>query len=329
MKERLVRLLVLPVLVVVAPLALAVGILRVAGIDVVETIRTLPASAGLPPGVVELFDVLQFPIYLLFIAVVYFLAWLVSRISTNLAEWVLVLTRFDAGRRDIGPPADTAGRPLQLERRRETIRSLVAGLISLTAYVAATILALSQFFSFANLAIISTILANAFGFAARDYIGDLLNGFSNIFEDRFSVGDNIAVFRTGDKVEGVVEKVTVRTLSLRTRAGELINVPQGEVRIIRNYTRGSFTGTSIICRVAAVDLPLAMAQLQALGEAAPGLLPDLIEPWTLVAQEGIVSNTTEIIVYAKARYGHGSGLRLRMMMLVEEKLSEAGIALAA
>jgi small-conductance mechanosensitive channel len=201
-------------------------------------------------------------------------------------------------------------------------------MITLSAFTLAGLLALGQFFALSNLAVVATIGANAFGFAARDYIGDLLNGLSNIFEDRFNVGDSVAVFRVGDQVEGVVEAVTVRTLSLRTRGGELINVPQGEVRILRNFTRGSYSGTDVICRVPPAHLPAAMAELQALGEEAPALLPDLIAPWTLVAYDGTLGSAAEIRIHAQAQYGHGAGLRLRMMMLIEARLSAAGIPLA-
>ena len=330
MKQRLLLIFLIPLLIIIAPVALALGILRVANVNVLPVLQSMAGQVGFFQVLVTYYDLLRFPLHLIFIILVFFLAWLVGRISWQLAGWLLTAMRYGSGYYHTALQiAETTDLPPGVaERRRQTVQELVAGLINFAAYTLAALLAVSQFFSLSNLAIIATVGANAFGFAARDYIGDLLNGISNIFEDRFNVGDNVAIFRVGEPLEGVVERVTVRMLSLRTRAGELINVPQGEVRILRNYSRGSFTGTDVICRVAPADLPAAMAQLQALGQEAPALLPDLIAPWTLVSTDGTMGSAAEILIHSQARYGHGAGLRLRIMMLVEERLSAAGIPLA-
>jgi small conductance mechanosensitive channel len=277
---------------------------------------------------VDAYSLLRFPLHLVFIAVVFFLAWSVSRISWGLAGLILRAAGYSSTREQAASD-DTNAAFISPERRRLTVQQLVVGLINTTAFTVAAILAVTQFVDISNLAVVATIAANAFGFAARDYIGDLLNGVSNIFENRFNVGDNVCVFKVGDNIEGTVEAVTVRTLSLRTRGGELINVPQGEVRILRNYTRGSFTGVDVTCRVAPADLPAAMVVLLALAEEAPALLPDINEPWTLVAEDGTLGSAAAIRIHAQGRYAHGAGLRLQIMMLVEERLSAAGISLAA
>lgn len=331
MKRRLLIILLVPIVALIALTALAIGILRAAKINDLNVIQSIYGSEALPESMVTYFGLVRIPLQLIFVFVVFGIAWLISRVSGRLAAWLLKAARynFDPGLPPLMPASGVTDQPSSpSERRRRTVQQLVAGLISLTAYMLAALLAAGQFFDLSNLAIIATITANAFGFAARDYIGDFLNGLSNIFENRFNVGDNIAIFRAGDTVEGTVERVTIRTLSLRTRGGELINVPQGEVRILRNYSRGSYSGTDVICRVAPAHLPAAMAELQALGREAPARLPDLIEPWTLVSRDGTLGSAAEILIHARARFGHGAGLRLRIMMLVEEQLSAAGIPLA-
>ena len=323
MRRRLLIILLIPPLAVVVLTALAIGLLRSANINDLNLLQSIFGPDALPHSLVEYYALVRFPLQLVFVAVIFGVAWLISRLSERLAGWLLAAARYD--------PDDGTGSPASLTdaaRRRRTVQQLVAGAISFTVFLTAAILAAGQFFSLSNLAIVATVAANAFGFAARDYIGDLLNGVSNIFENRFNVGDNVHIFRVGDTLEGEVEGVTVRTLSLRTRAGELINVPQGEVRILRNYSRGSYSGVDVICRVYANDLPAAMAELQRLGQDAPTLLPDLIEPWTLVSRDGTLGSAAEIRIHAKARFGYGAGLRLQIMMLVEGQLSAAAIPLA-
>ncbi len=323
MIRRLLLILLIIIAIIIGPLALAFGILRVAGIEVAPLLQSMAGTTGLLRLFIVYYDLIRLPLHLFFIAAVFFIAWTFSQISRQLADWLLRAAGYHPP-----DPRLTPDEMLVAERRRQTAQQIVAGFINLAAFTLAILLSISQFFSLSNLAIIATVAANAFGFAARDYVGDLLNGISNIFENRFNVGDKVEIFRVGNKIEGQVEGVTVRTLSIRTREGELINVPQGEVRILRNYSRGSYSGVDVICRVHANDLPAAMAELQRLGQDAPALLPDLIEPWTLISRDGELGSAAEIRIHAKARFGYGAGLRLQIMMLVEGQLSAAAIPLA-
>ncbi|MBP6785961.1 MAG: mechanosensitive ion channel family protein [Candidatus Promineofilum sp.] len=321
MRRRLLFLLLSPLLLIVALTALVIGILRAANINELTILQSVIGQSTAAETMATYFPLLRLPLQLIFVIVVFVLAWLLSRVSDRLSGWLLKAAQYS-------PDRTAAGEPSLAQRRRRTVQQLVAGFISFAAYTMAFILAISQFFSLSNLAIVATVATNAFGFAARDYIGDMLNGISNIFENRFNVGDKIAIFRVGDKLEGVVEHVTVRTLGIRTRTGELINVPQGEVRILLNYSRGSYSGIDVICKVAAADLPAAMTELLALGQEAPALLPECIEPWTLVSRDGTLGSAAEIRIHARAQFGYGAGLRLRIMMLVEKRLAAAGIPLA-
>jgi len=326
--RRLMFLVVAPFVGLVALTALAVGLLQTARVDAVALAQTMLGPAT-PASLVTVVGWLDLPLRLVFVVVVFALAWLVTRVSWRIAGWLLRAAYFEGVLRPPHPPADSLiPAPVAHDRRRQTVQLLVASLINISAFVVAFILAAGQFVSLVNLAVVTTILANAFGFAARDYVGDFLNGISNIFENRFDVGDNVAVFKVGDAIEGIVERVTVRTLSIRTRSGELIVVPQGEVRILRNYSRGSFTGIDVTVRVAPADVSEALAVLLPLGEAAPALLPDLLEPWTVVAADGTLGEAAELRIHARARYAHGAELRLQLMMLVEERLSAAGVVLA-
>ncbi|MBP6789417.1 MAG: mechanosensitive ion channel [Candidatus Promineofilum sp.] len=325
MSRRLLLVILLPLVALIALTALTVGLLQTAQVDELELIESVVGSGPLPAWLVTLYGYAELPLRLAFVVVVFFLAWLVTRISGRLAGWALRIARYETPARAPGPGAPP---PSAQARRSQTVQLLLGSFINFVAFIVAFILAAGQFVSLVNLAVVSTIVANAFGFAARDYIGDFLNGISNIFENRFDVGDNVSIFRVGDTLEGTVERVTVRTLTIRTRAGELIVVPQGEVRILRNYSRGSFTGTHVVVLVAPGDLPQALAVLLALADEAAALLPDLLEPWKVVSHDGQLGAAAELHIHARARYGRGAELRLRIMTLVAERLAVAGVDLA-
>ncbi len=328
MSRRLLLVILLPLVALIALTALTVGLLQTAQVDELELIESVVGSGPLPAWLVTLYGYAELPLRLAFVVVVFFLAWLVTRVSGRLAGWALRLARYEGPSRATPAATPAAAPPSAHTRRHQTVQLLLASFINFIAFIVAFILAAGQFVSLVNLAVVSTIVANAFGFAARDYIGDFLNGISNIFENRFDVGDNVSIFRVGDTLEGTVERVTVRTLTIRTRAGELIVVPQGEVRILRNYSRGSFTGTHVVVLVAPGDLSQALAVLLALADEAAALLPDLLEPWKVVSHDGQLGAAAELHIHARARYGRGAELRLRIMTLVAERLAVAGVALA-
>lgn len=331
MAKRLLLVILVPILLIIGLTALATGLFRIADLDLFQVVSAQPGMEGVADIPDEIVGIVRVPLQIIFVLVIFLLAWLISRISLRLAGLLLRAAGYE-GFVDSQTVGDTPTESPKTEsiavRRRDTMQQLLASLITISVFTAATIMAISQFVSLTNLAVVVTILSTAFGFAARDYIGDFLNGISNIFENRFAVGEKVAVFRVGDPLEGIVEQVTVRTMNIRTRSGELVIVPQGEVRILRNYSRGSFTGTTITCRVQAADLPKAMTLLQRLAGEAPLLIPELIAPWVVISQEGAMSTTPELLVHARATYGHGAEVRLEIMRLIEERFSAAGIHLA-
>lgn len=79
----------------------------------------------------------------------------------------------------------------------------------------------------------------AIGFGAQQMVQDLLGGFFLFVERQYTYGDVIQVARPGETqgVSGQVENFTLRTTSLRTFTGELVIIPNGEIRQVTNFTR--------------------------------------------------------------------------------------------
>lgn len=74
----------------------------------------------------------------------------------------------------------------------------------------------------------------AIGFGAQSLVKDLVGGFFVIVENQYRIGD---VVKLGE-VAGLVEDVSLRRTLLRDLDGVLHSVPNGEVRIASNLTRG-------------------------------------------------------------------------------------------
>lgn len=74
----------------------------------------------------------------------------------------------------------------------------------------------------------------AIGFGAQSLVKDVISGFFVLLENQYDVGD---VVRLGE-FSGTVERVDLRTTTLRDIDGLRHVVPNGEIRISTNYTRG-------------------------------------------------------------------------------------------
>jgi small conductance mechanosensitive channel len=108
----------------------------------------------------------------------------------------------------------------------------------------------------------------------------------------------------------------------------LLTVPNGQIRVIRNYSRGRFSTADIQVKLAAEDLSRALPVLEELGKEAMHRLPDLLEPWRVISETGEIGQQTELTLLAKARFGTAAELRPRLLALVQERLAEAEITLA-
>jgi moderate conductance mechanosensitive channel len=80
----------------------------------------------------------------------------------------------------------------------------------------------------------ATIIGATLGFGAQQVIRDYFSGFLITVEDQFSVGDSIVV----DTVSGVVEDVTMRVTRVRDADGTLFFIPNGDIRVLANTSRG-------------------------------------------------------------------------------------------
>lgn len=127
----------------------------------------------------------------------------------------------------------TAGR--DVARRRDTFAPLAKSaaryVVSITAIIySATVAGLDLVSVMAGLGVIG--LAVAFG--AQALVKDVITGVFLIMDDVIAVGD---VVKIGD-VDGFVEHVGVRVVTLRNEAGIVISVPNGSIDRVHNFNRG-------------------------------------------------------------------------------------------
>jgi small-conductance mechanosensitive channel len=251
---------------------------------------------------------------LLLITVYFLLASIVSLISNRIALRLM--------RREQQTEHAHQTRPA----RQKTIQKLIASAISLVAFITATLLSLGLFVGTDTLVWMVGLFSAAFGLGARPLISDYLAGISFIFEDTFAIGEKIEISGTYP-VEGVVESISLRTTSIRANSGELFVVPNGEIRIIRNFSRGKFSLANITFKITSSDLSRALPFLEDLGSEAVVLLPNLLEKWMAISESGVIGQEAELTLIAKAKFGMASEMRPRLLTLVQERLLDENIPL--
>lgn len=213
------------------------------------------------------------------------------------------------------------------EARLRTLEGLIASLISLVAIVLAVVASLSLFLEPETLIWIVGLFSAAFGLAARGTVADLLAGAGFIFHNTFAIDEKVEFYLGGNRVEGMIETVNVRNTLVRAPTGEVFTVPNGEIGVVRNFSRAKLSATKIKLNVPSEDLGRALDMLEALGREAVDLLPDLQEPWQIISTADAMGTATEVTVVARTSFAQAATLKLRMIALIYGRLRVSGINL--
>jgi moderate conductance mechanosensitive channel len=253
------------------------------------------------------------------IAIFFVLAWVVRWLANLISKLFLEIYQLSPRHRQ-----------LSIERRN-TLRGLFASIIRFTAVAAAIIASVALFIKAETLIWVVGLFSAAFGFGARPIISDIMAGLAFMSEDNFAVGDKVEVFSSVGQggIQGVIESVYLRSTFLRATTGELYLIPNSEMRIVRNFSRGRFSTVKVSLNIASADLTKALEVLEDLREDAVLDLPNLLEPWQIISDSGKMGEETELTLIANARFGKAAKMQPRLLALVQREMDEAGINLVS
>jgi moderate conductance mechanosensitive channel len=120
------------------------------------------------------------------------------------------------------------------EKRGRTISQLLRSVGRVVIVTIALLLTFNVFINIAPILAGAGILGLAVSFGAQSLVRDIISGFFILLENQFAVGD---VVDAGGK-SGVVEKMTLRVVVLRDLEGTMHVIPNGEIKVVSNHTRG-------------------------------------------------------------------------------------------
>ena len=168
------------------------------------------------------------------IAALFVFAWIVSRAVARLA--LFFLDRSERRRHGATKAFDTG--VMTSLRQRETAISLIETSVRYLAFAFALLFSIVALSGAERLQTIAgaSFLAIVIGFAAQRFLMDVIAGLLMFFEGWFRIGDTVAIDVLN--VQGVVESVSLRSLTLRSITGEILHVPNSQVTALRVIPRG-------------------------------------------------------------------------------------------
>jgi small-conductance mechanosensitive channel len=163
------------------------------------------------------------------IAVVAGLAFILSRRAIGIAVREL-LERREAVEADLAPMT-----AVELERRIRTLQRLAVRIVGGLIVLIAALMALGEFEVDIGPAIAGLGVAGiAVGFGAQALVKDWLAGVFIVLENQYSQGDVVQIAG----VDGVVEEFSLRRTVLRDLSGTVHSVPNGQIAVASNLSRG-------------------------------------------------------------------------------------------
>ena len=161
--------------------------------------------------------------------------WLVSRVVKRAIEHFR--EKIDRpSLRDVGrdPLVSQEAEELRAKARADTLATVFRSVALILIWVFTGLLALGQLgINLAPLIAGAGIAGVAIGFGSKAAIEDFLSGLFMMIEDTYSVGDDIDF----GKGRGTVEKVSLRSTSIRTRQGVVWTVPNGRIDFVANFSQ--------------------------------------------------------------------------------------------
>ncbi len=241
---------------------------------------------------------------------------IIAVLSRRITRRLLAISRFTARGRRLSP------------ERQSTLQVLVSNSISAFAFLVALLASLAVAGINANTIVwVVGLFSTAFGLAARPMVSDVLAGITFLFNQTFDIGEKVELIFVGEKIQGVIEAIGLVSSQVRAPTGELYIVPNGEIRLVRNFSRGKFSTVNIVLCVSPDDLSRSLEALKELGEELYNRYDGLIEPWQVLSTSGLSAEKVELTILAKAVLGQAAEIKLELSNGIYDRFKREGIAI--
>jgi small-conductance mechanosensitive channel len=226
--------------------------------------------------------------------------------------------------------ADSATQELNLQRAA-TLTQALSYVIGIAVWTVTILLVLGEFdINLGPLIAGAGIVGVALGFGAQSLVKDFLSGFFILLENQFGVSDVITVNVQGQSVSGKVESLSLRTTSLRSFDGTLNVIPNGNIVLVGNTSKG-WARAIVDVRVALdEDVDRVRGVLEELFEeirADPDLQSAFFSGPDVLGVERFGDYDVVLRVVAEVRPTRKADLERELRKLIKQRFDERGIAI--
>ena len=132
--------------------------------------------------------------------------------------------------------SEVTSRDIALTTRVKTHFGIIRTLLAVILYFFAGVYLLHVFFSVSASSIITAtgVVGIAASLGAQSFIKDSISGFFILLEDQYKIGDVVTI----EAFTGTVEKITIRTTTVKNAEGDRLIIPNGNMTRIINHSQG-------------------------------------------------------------------------------------------
>lgn len=208
--------------------------------------------------------------------------------------------------------------------RASTLESLTKNILS---YILMFVLAVTvlQTFGIDATAILAGagIVGLAVGFGAQGLVSDIVTGFFLLLEKQLDVGDSI----TTSTFSGTVEQVGLRTTQLRSPDGTLHFIPNREIKILSNHSRGDMQALVDVIISNDNDIPYCLQILQDVCDTIRKESDVITDGPNVIGIQTFASTSLTIRIIAKTINNEQWGIERLLRQKIQETLEEKRIKL--
>ena len=216
----------------------------------------------------------------------------------------------------------------QDEARQKTILRLVESLLNYCLYF----ILIYWILSILGLPV-SSLLAGAgiagvaIGMGAQGFLSDLVNGFFILLERQLDVGDNVRLTNGSIKIAGIVSSVGIRTTQVRDFDGTLHFVPNRNITVVSNLSRGDMRVLVDIPLDANTDLDKIYQIITQVNQAEQENYPEVLTGPTIIGPQIEKNGRYSFRIAMTAQNGTQTTVYHTYYKLYHDALMEAGINL--
>lgn len=212
--------------------------------------------------------------------------------------------------------------------RQKTITRLIENLLSYALYF----LLFYWILSILGLPV-SSLLAGAgiagvaIGMGAQGFLSDLVNGFFILLERQLDVGDNVRLTNGSINIAGTVVSVGIRTTQVRDADGALHYVPNRNITVVSNLSRGDMRVLIDIPIYAQTDLDEIYRIVDQVNQEALPDHPEILKKPDILGPQMAKNGQFNFRVSLTVQSGMQTSIYHIFYRLYHEALLKEGIAL--